>query len=47
MKEVKFNRGDIILQEGRTSQGIYFIEPGIIGLYKTYKEREYYQELFF
>lgn len=47
MKEVKFNKGDIILHEGKTCKGIYYVESGIIGLYKIYKEREYYQDFFF
>ena len=47
MKKVKFNKGDIILQEGNTCKGIYYIESGIIGLSKIYKEREYYQDFFF
>jgi len=47
MKEVKFNKGDMILQEGKICKGIFYVESGIIGLYKMYKEREYYQDFFF
>jgi len=46
-KEVKFKKGDLILREGETCKGIYYINSGVIGLYKIYKEREYFQDFFF
>jgi len=46
-KEVRFKKGELILREGETCKGIYFIDAGIVGLYKTYNEREYFQDFFF
>jgi len=46
-KEVKFKKGDLILRERETCKGIYYINSGVIGLYKIYKEREYFQDFFF
>lgn len=46
-KAVKFKKGEIMLPEGRTCKGIYYVETGMVGLYKIYKERESYQDFFF
>lgn len=46
-RPVHFKKGELILRGGETCKGIYFIDAGIIGLYKLYKDREHYQDFFF
>lgn len=46
-KDVKFRKGALILREGMTCKGLYYIDSGVIGLYKVYKGREYFQDFFF
>ena len=45
-KAKKFKKGEYILSEGDTCRGIYYVNKGIIGLYKTFRDRAYYQEFF-
>lgn len=46
-RPVQFERGNLILREGQTCQELYFVETGLIGLAKVFKERSYYQDFFF
>jgi CRP-like cAMP-binding protein len=47
MKDVHYKKGELILLEGQTCKGIYFLESGLAGLYKMHKDRKYYQDFFF